>query len=832
MQRIKHMKVISAAAIAILLFSSVTATAAGSREFSADSESAPMEEVYETGSADLDSLSKPPATDAEQAAGSDAPEETAEDATEETTTQATEDFTESTEPAKDSAEEADTVDSQESSPASTDHLMEAEEVEEIGEPKNTEELTIPAGVWSDQEPFFTNDGSEESTGQPFQMARAAGACPTYQEAYAAMMNLQDQYPEGMTWTNFEPYGSAGSLGEYYRFQGGYIKGANLGVGCAAFAFILSDEAFGSLPSRTIDRGGFSYEDIKVGDILRINNNSHFVIVLQISTGGVTVAEANYNKSVHWGRAISVADIMTADFLVTRYPDGYTENDHADDTAQEGTEGTLGWTLTNAGVLTISGTGDMPEYTETSRPTWDSYIDKINTIIIENGITSIGSYAFYGSPALTVYLPDGITRIGTSAFQNSKLVAVTIPKTTLNVEDRAFHSCENLTSASIPEGVETIGDGAFQACTALRYLDFPASITSVGSNAFTSCKEVIQIRFAPGTGAVEIGDSAFAQCQKLVSVTLPQGLKAVSNYMFQSCTLLAEVYIPANISEIGENPFTSTYIQYGGTISFGGSEATWINIGGRFILNSMPNANIKYDVPFDDPFASDPNDPGDFKPADPDESGDSGNKPGDGSGNNPGDGSGNKPGDGSGNKPGDDSGNKPGDDSGSDPSDRPGNIASSDSNRITSESTASIIESSIKAFVEVWKPATPDEAKRYACMGKEAIQFAQPSDGTYQVDIKNAMQGPMCFQSFEAVLGDYTIGRTYNIYPLTDATYHMDEEIQLSIKIPSAIYKKDREYKMICVIKGGQPIIYNDLDSNPETITIKTNNFYAYALIYK
>ena len=295
-------------------------------------------------------------------------------------------------------------------------------------------------------------------------------------------------------------------------------------------------------------------------------------------------------------------------------------------------------------------------------------------------------------------------------------------------------------------------------------------------------------------------------------------------MFQSCTLLAEVYIPANISEIGENPFTSTYIQYGGTISFGGSEATWINIGGRFILNSMPNANIKYDVPFDDPFASDPNDPGDFKPADPDESGDSGNKPGDGSGNNPGDGSGNKPGDGS--------GNKPGDDSGSDPSDRPGNIASSDSNRITSESTASIIESSIKAFVEVWKPATPDEAKRYACMGKEAIQFAQPSDGTYQVDIKNAMQGPMCFQSFEAVLGDYTIGRTYNIYPLTDATYHMDEEIQLSIKIPSAIYKKDREYKMICVTKGGQPIIYNDLDSNPETITIKTNNFYAYALIYK
>ncbi len=367
------------------------------------------------------------------------------------------------------------------------------------------------------------------------------------------------------------------------------------------------------------------------------------------------------------------------------------------------------------------------------------------------------------------------------------MAVTIPKTTSNVKDDAFKGCENLTSASIPEGVKTIGSGAFQACTALKYLDFPASITSVGSNAFTSCGEVVQIRFAPGTGAVEIGDSAFAQCQKLVSVTLPQGLKAISSFMFQSCTSLAEIHIPANVSAIGENPFTSTYIQYGGMISFGGSEAAWKSIGGQFILNSMPNATIKYDVPFDDPFASDPNDPGDFKPTYPDEGGDSGNKPGDDSG----------------------------------------------SNEAKSESTASsAIDSGTKAAVEIWKPATPDEAKRYACMGREAIRYTQPNDSAYQVDIKNAMQGPMCFKSFEAVLGDFTIGRTYNIHPLSNTAYSMDKEIQVTLNIPSAIYRKDREYKMICVTEGGAPVIYSDLDSSPETITIKTNKFYAYALIYK
>ncbi len=63
-------------------------------------------------------------------------------------------------------------------------------------------------------------------------------------------------------------------------------------------------------------------------------------------------------------------------------------------------------------------------------------------------------------------------------------------------------------------------------------------------------------------------------------------------------------------------------------------------------------------------------------------------------------------------------------------------------------------------------------------------------------------------------------------------YSMDKEIQFTIKIPSDIYKMGREYKMICVTKGGQPIVYSDIDTNPETITIKTNKFYAYALIYK
>lgn len=136
------------------------------------------------------------------------------------------------------------------------------------------------------------------------------------------------------------------------------------------------------------------------------------------------------------------------------------------------------------------------------------------------------------------------------------------------------------------------------------------------------------------------------------------------------------------------------------------------------------------------------------------------------------------------------------------------------------------------ILPAWKPATPDEIKRYACKGNEVIDYTLAEGNAYPVTIMNAMQGSMCFVSFEAVLGDYTIGRTYNIYPTGNLTYSMDKEVEITMKIPAAICQPDREYKMICVTKGGQPVICEDLDKVTETITFKTNNFYAFALIYK
>ena len=127
---------------------------------------------------------------------------------------------------------------------------------------------------------------------------------TSQEAkvYKAMIALKNKYPEGMTWTN----------DNYYKWNGGIYAG---GYGCAAFAFLLSDAAFGTASTEKHT----NLSAVKVGDILRVDDDTHSVIVLKKTSSYVIVAEGNYDSSVHWGRVITMAELReTADYVMTRY----------------------------------------------------------------------------------------------------------------------------------------------------------------------------------------------------------------------------------------------------------------------------------------------------------------------------------------------------------------------------------------------------------------------------------------------------------------------------------------------------------------------------------
>ena len=124
-----------------------------------------------------------------------------------------------------------------------------------------------------------------------------------ENVYKAMTSLKNDYPEGMTWTN----------DNYYAWKGGIYSG---GYGCAGFAFMLSDAAFGNLPARTHN----NFSNIRVGDIIRMNYDTHSVIVLVVKDESVIVAEGNYNSSIHWGREILLSEIKkTGTYVMTRYP---------------------------------------------------------------------------------------------------------------------------------------------------------------------------------------------------------------------------------------------------------------------------------------------------------------------------------------------------------------------------------------------------------------------------------------------------------------------------------------------------------------------------------
>jgi hypothetical protein len=137
-----------------------------------------------------------------------------------------------------------------------------------------------------------------------------------------------------------------------------------------------------------------------------------------------------------------------------------------------------------------------------------------------------------------------------------------------------------------------------------------------------------------------------------------------------------------------------------------------------------------------------------------------------------------------------------------------------------------------AVVKGWEPTTPDEIKRHSFCGREKIDFTAAQGNAYGITIKNAMQGKLCFDSFEAVLGDYKIGRTYSILPSGRYIYKMDSKARITLTIPKALQAAGREYRMICVTDKGRSVVLDDLDSAADTVTFETDTYHAFALVYR
>lgn len=383
-------------------------------------------------------------------------------------------------------------------------------------------------------------------------AAQADVVPAPGDVYKTLIAFRDKdgYTEGTSWTD---------ANHEYRWKGGPINGANiLATGCVAFAFELSDAAFGSLPART---DSFSLDKVKAGDILRMNTDTHSVIVLEVNEAGIVVAEGNYSGTVHWGRAIS-RDVLERDVstYITRYPEGYIPPDDpsGNETAASGTLGGLAWNLTKAGTLTISGSGAMPaDFSGPGDQPWYAYSSDIRKIVIENGVTSVGSSAFYNCAAMSVEIPSSVTAIGNHAFHGCALMDVKIPSSVKTIGDDAFLGCPNLASVIVSEGVESVGERVFQSCVKLSSAELPASLKRIGAGAFYDCEKLWSVKFAPGSNQVTMGDNLFSRCWMLSDVTLPKSIDHISAGMFDNCYMaLTSVTIPQGAAKIGASAFAS------------------------------------------------------------------------------------------------------------------------------------------------------------------------------------------------------------------------------------------------------------------------------------
>ena len=157
---------------------------------------------------------------------------------------------------------------------------------------------------------------------------------------------------------------------------------------------------------------------------------------------------------------------------------------------------LSWVITGTDtdmVLTISGTGEMANYSENTIP-WASKRSKIKKLIVGEGVTTIGNYAFFSVNKLeTIVMPSTITSIGEYSFaKDSNILTASIPSSVNYIGKCAFQDCVKLSSIIIPEGVHRINQFTFSGCSSMASIDIPPSVEQIDYGALKMALVVLVI----------------------------------------------------------------------------------------------------------------------------------------------------------------------------------------------------------------------------------------------------------------------------------------------------------------------------------------------------
>ena len=252
---------------------------------------------------------------------------------------------------------------------------------------------------------------------------------------------------------------------------------------------------------------------------------------------------------------------------------------------------------------------------------------VTELVIPEGVTSIGSYAFYGCSGLTkLTISEGVTSIGSYAFRDcSNLTEIMIPASVTSIGSSAFDDCSGLTEITIPEGVTSIGSYVFGSCTNLTEINYNAAavadLTSysnvfynAGSNSegctVTVGESVINIpaylfesanitSVTIGSNVESIGSHAFEDCSGLTEVTIGAGVTSIGSYAFRGCSNLAEInYNAAAVADLTSDSdvfYNAGSNSDGITVVFGESVKSipaYLFYGSRHLISVTIGSNVE------------------------------------------------------------------------------------------------------------------------------------------------------------------------------------------------------------------------------------------------
>ncbi len=218
-------------------------------------------------------------------------------------------------------------------------------------------------------------------------------------------------------------------------------------------------------------------------------------------------------------------------------------------------------ITSIGSYAFSGTPFLYNQTTTVKYAGKWVIDcdeNAEIATIKSGTVGIADDAFESCRNLTsITIPDSVTSIGEHAFWYcSILTPITIPDSVTSIGGWAFFDCSSLTSITIPDSVTSIEDGAFNGCSSLTTINIPDGVTSIGDATFEDCSSLTSITIPDSV--TSIGDFAFRFCKGLTSITIPDSVKSIGDYAFDECSSLTAINIPDGVPSIGDYTFERCY----------------------------------------------------------------------------------------------------------------------------------------------------------------------------------------------------------------------------------------------------------------------------------